>query len=120
MELLIDITTFAEDDPLKITKENDSFYKKCSRYMGFLEERLDSFLSTQGFTRISTESSLTTVGYLYQKRKMRRSIKGNFSLEMNPSQICSLSIEVEEKELVAIEAFLKMLRIPKKAISLVQ
>ncbi len=120
MELLIDITAFAGDDPLKITKQSDSFYKKCCRYMGFLEEKLDGFLSKNGFTKASTTSSLTTVRYLYQKGKEWKSIRGNLTIEGKPPQVCSLSLEVEENELSKVEAFLKTLHVPRKAISIVQ
>ena len=67
MELAIDINKLAQKDPLRLSKAGDSLHKVCSRYLGYLTEKMVQYFTVKGYSRISTNSSLTVATFVFKK-----------------------------------------------------
>lgn len=119
MELVINISKLAERDFLHICKHNDTLYKKCSRYLGFLTTKVRELFLAEGYRQVSTNSSLTKVIFLFSKGGLFRQIKNSLSNISQKPVTASLSVVVENEALVRVEALFKQTGIPKKVVSLV-
>ena len=119
MELAININKLAQKDPLHLSKANDSFYKVCSRYLGFLTEKMMQYFAAKSYTKISTTSSLTVATFLFKKGTSVWKIKNILSQENSKNFVALLTITLEKENLTALEGYLKNLGIPSGFVSLV-
>ena len=118
MELAIDITKSAQKDILHLSKAGDSFHKVCSRYLGYLTEKIIQYFTIKGYTRVSTTSSLTVATFVFKKNASVRRIKNILSEENARNFVALLTITVEKEALAEVEGYLKDLGIPSRMISL--
>ena len=51
MELAIDVNKLAQKDPLRLSKAGDSLHKICSRYLGYLTEKMVNILRLRAISR---------------------------------------------------------------------
>ncbi len=115
--ITININQLALQDPLKICLGSDTFYKKCSRYLGKLTKEIALFYESQGFEQVSVDSSTMDATFLFHKEKHWWKITNFLPVEMEKSSKAFLTLEFSESALLYVQALLTQLKIPRVAIS---
>ncbi|GEM_PF-2777200 len=115
--ITVNINQVALKDPQKICLLNDDFYKKCSRYLGFLTKEVAVFFQSQGFRQVSTESSMTKATFLFNHQKNWWKITNVLPQEMVKNSISFFTVEVSDEKVVDVQALFKKLKIPIQAIA---
>lgn len=116
MELIISVHKFVNLDPCHLCTPKDSKYKRCSRYVGHLTVKIKELFLAEGFIPVATTSSLTQAEFIFKKDKIYRKIK-NILTEGEPT-VAVVTVEVEQENLIKVEALLKQLGISDQASSL--
>ncbi len=115
MKVIVVITSFSDQDPLKICQTNDTTYKKSSRYVGRFTNEIETRWKAEGFKRMATQSGEEKVTFFFCKEKTKRKIE-NF-LAVNGLK-ASITVEIEQEKIAETEALLRHLKVPKTAVSI--
>jgi len=113
--LIIDINKVAKKDPLQLCKSYDSDYKKTSRYIGFITQKIELLFLAQGFRKKAISSGLEQSIIIFSKGPKTRKIKNVLAFKRN--DIALIEINFEEEALLNLISLLKKYGIGKESIS---